>query len=67
MDFLRDGSVHAGMFFYAIFSIGISVVCFLLARSKGRNAIIAAITGLVPGLNYLALAYYVGVSKLSRA
>lgn len=67
MDFLRDGSVHAGMFFYAIFSIGISVVCFLLARSKGRNTIIAAITGLVPGLNYLALAYYVGVSKLSRA
>ncbi|CAM5224351.1 hypothetical protein [Alishewanella longhuensis] len=66
MDFLRDGSVHAGMLFYAVFSIGISVVCFLLAKDKGRNPYIAVVLGLIPGLNYLAIAYYIGVSKLGK-
>ena len=52
------------MFFYAIISIGISTVCFLLAKDKRRNTVIAVITGLVPILNYFALAYYVGITKL---
>lgn len=64
MDFLRDGSVHPAVFFYAIISIGISTVCFLLAKDKRRNTVIAVITGLVPILNYFALAYYVGITKL---
>ncbi|MDI5842165.1 hypothetical protein [Shewanella xiamenensis] len=64
MDFLRDGSVHPAVFFYAIISIGISIVCFLLAKDKRRNTVIAVITGLVPILNYFALAYYVGITKL---
>jgi hypothetical protein len=63
MDFLRDGSIHPVLFIYGIISIGISVVCFLLAKDKGRNTTIAAVTGLIPGLNYLAIAYYIGVSK----
>ncbi|MEO3680600.1 hypothetical protein ABGI61_16365 [Rheinheimera sp. FR7-31] len=66
MGFLRDGSVHAGLFFYVIFSIGISVVCFLLAKDKGRNLSIAVILGLIPGLNFLAMAYYIGVPKLGK-
>ncbi|AAN54101.1 hypothetical protein HRJ35_07380 [Shewanella oneidensis MR-1] len=64
MDFLRDGSVHPAVFFYAIISIGISIVCFLLAKDKRRNTVIAVVTGLVPILNYFALAYYVGITKL---
>lgn len=64
MDFLRDGSVHPAVFFYAIISIGISTVCFLLAKDKRRNTVIAVITGLAPILNYFALAYYVGITKL---
>ncbi|QDZ92161.1 hypothetical protein D0436_17825 [Shewanella decolorationis] len=64
MDFLRDGSVHPAVLFYTIISIGISIVCFLLAKDKRRNTVIAVITGLVPILNYLALAYYVGITKL---
>ncbi|WP_133180081.1 hypothetical protein [Shewanella decolorationis] len=64
MDFLRDGSVHPAVFFYTIISIGISIVCFLLAKDKRRNTVIAVITGLVPILNYFALAYYVGITKL---
>ncbi|HAT41569.1 MAG TPA: hypothetical protein DCS87_07535 [Rheinheimera sp.] len=63
MEFLRDGTIPANVFIYGIFCLGISVVCALLAKDKGRNTLIAAITGLVPGLNYLALAYYIGVSK----
>jgi hypothetical protein len=66
MDFLRDGTIHPSIFIYGILSIGISVVCFLLAKDKGRNTVVAAVTGLIPGLNYLALAYYVGVSKLVK-
>jgi hypothetical protein len=66
MDFLRDGSVPASLFLYGIFSIGISIVCFLLAKDKGRNTVIAAVVGLIPGVNYLAIAYYIGVSKLGR-
>lgn len=66
MDFLRDGSIHPSVFIYGIFCVGISVVCVLLAKDKGRNTAIAAITGLIPGLNYLALAYYMGVSKLVK-
>lgn len=64
MDFLRDGSVHPAVFFYAIISIGISIICFLLAKDKRRNTVIAVVTGLVPILNYFALAYYVGITKL---
>jgi len=64
MDFLRDGSVHPAVFFYAIISIGISTVCFLLAKDKRRNTVIAVITGLVPILNYFVLAYYVGITKV---
>lgn len=63
MEFLRDGTIPPNLFFYGIFCIGICVVCVLLAKDKGRNTTIAAITGLIPGLNYLALAYYIGVSK----
>lgn len=66
MDFLRNGSMHPVMFMHGIISIGISVVCFLLAKDKRRNTVIAAVTGLIPGLNYLAIAYYVGVSKLVK-
>lgn len=64
MGFLRDGSVYPVFFFYAIISIGISIVCFLLAKDKRRNTVVAVITGIVPILNYFALAYYVGITKL---
>lgn len=30
MDFLRDGSVYPAVFFYAIISIGISIVCLFI-------------------------------------
>lgn len=66
MEFLRDGSVHAGMFIYSIACIGIAVVCYLLAKDKNRNTVVATLAGLIPGINYLVLAYYIGVSKSDR-
>lgn len=66
MEFLRDGTVLPSLFIYGVFSLGISIVCFLLAKDKGRNVVVAAITGIIPGVNYLAIAYYIGVSKLAK-
>lgn len=66
IDFLTAGSTHSGMFLCGIFSIGISVVCFLLAKDRRRNIVFAAVTGFIPGLNYLAIGYQVGVSKLKK-
>ncbi len=63
MDFLRDGTLNPSIFLYVFFSLGSSVVCYLLAKDKGRNTIIAAIVGIIPGVQYLAIAYYIGVSK----
>lgn len=63
MDFLRDGALNPNIFLYVFFSLGSSVVCYLLAKDKGRNTIIAAIVGIIPGVQYLAIAYYIGATK----
>lgn len=64
MEFLRDGTVHAGLFIHGLLCLGIAIVCSLLAKDKNRNLWIAAVTGLIPGINYLVLAYYLGISKI---
>ena len=56
MDFLRDGTIHPGLFLYGIISRAISLVCYLVAKDTGRNQVIAAVIGIIHGLNYFAIA-----------
>lgn len=63
-EMFRDGSLNFGIAFTVVQCVSLSVLCFLLARSKNRNLYISSIGGLLPGLNYLVVLYYVGVPAL---
>ncbi|WDE06885.1 hypothetical protein SG34_008290 [Thalassomonas viridans] len=63
-EMMRSGELHPVIFFLTIEMLAIAALCFLLARTKGRNRLLATLTGILPGVNILALIYYVGVPKL---
>lgn len=63
LEMLRSDELQPAYFFTVIQSIALSILCWLLARSKDRCQVAALVTGLIPVLNYLAVLYYVGVPK----
>lgn len=54
-EMFRDGSLNFGIAFTVVQCVSLSVLRFLLARSKNRNLYISSIGGLLPGLNYLVV------------
>ena len=42
---------------FLLWSIGIAGICYAIAKQKGRCAVLAAILGLIPGVNFFVLLY----------
>ena len=53
-----------GLLFPLILSMTFGVVAHLLAKEKGRNVILWTIIGCIPGINFLAMWFFVGASNL---
>ena len=47
-----------------LLSICTTVLAYLLARDKGRNVKLWTVVGLIPGVNFFALSYFIGASNL---
>ena len=65
-EMMRNGELHVMAVVWPIQALVISILCFLIAKSKLRNEKRALILGLIPIINYVALIYYVGVAKLEK-
>lgn len=50
---------------FLIFSLGIAITGFLLAREKGRNVAVWTIVGLIPLINFVALWFFIGATNLN--
>jgi len=48
-----------------VMSIPLAVTAFLLARQKGRNAVLWTIIALIPMVNFFSMWYFVGASNLN--
>jgi len=65
-EMMRAGDILPITVIVPVKMVAIMIVCVLLARSKNRNLIWAAALGVIPFINYLTLAYYVGVPVLHK-
>ncbi len=52
-----------GLMFFVVWA-GITITCYLLAKSKNRNTNLALVNGIIPFYNIFALIYYVGAPVL---
>ncbi|GAB2899814.1 hypothetical protein ACCI51_18105 [Microbulbifer echini] len=66
-EMMRAGEIHPLWFGVFVQSMSLGALCFLLAKSKYRNTIIAFIAGFIPIFNYLAVLYYIGVPKQEKS
>jgi|GEM_PF-1409292 len=66
IDMMRSGELHPLIVIIPIQMIIIAAICFFLAKTKNRNYKLSILVGLVPGINWLALIYYVVVSKKEK-
>lgn len=67
IDMMRSGELHPLIVIIPIQMIIIAAICFFLAKIKNRNYKLSILVGLIPGINCLALIYYVVVSKKEKA
>jgi len=42
---------------FMVWSVGIAVLCYIIAKQKGRCAVLAAAVGLIPFINIFVLLY----------
>lgn len=63
-EMMRNGELNVLTVIIPIQMIIFAFLCYILAKSKNRNASIALLVGLAPILNGFALIYYIGVAKL---
>lgn len=66
LEMMRTGELAPYWVYLFIQGLSLGVLCFVLAKAKNRNVVIAFITGLIPLLSYLAVLYYVGIPKLEK-
>lgn len=49
---------------FLVLSATLGVVAFLLAKEKGRNVVLWTVLGIVPGVNFFCIWFFVGAANL---
>jgi len=63
-ELMRTGELHPIWFGLVFQGVVLGALCYMLAKSKNRNKLVASLAGFIPMLNYLAILYYVVAPKL---
>ncbi|WP_440875260.1 hypothetical protein [Thalassotalea sp. PLHSN55] len=62
-EMIRQGEISFFSAFIVIEMVVVSIICFMLAKDKQRNLVVASVLGIIPIVNVLICFYYIGVSK----